>query len=79
MKPIKFTEKKAEKEGKVTPHYIAHELLDAIEQGDVKQIVCITRNSNDEIIISYSDMLQTASVGLLECGKQLIMNDMFDL
>lgn len=78
MKPIQLSEKQAEKQGIYTPYAVAKEQIEDIENGDIKHIIYITQNSDDEIAISCSALENTQVIGLLECGKQQIINDMYD-
>lgn len=78
MKLINLTEAKAKRQGISTPNAVVEELADDIKNGNVKHVVCVTQNSDDTVTISCDSMEQTQSIGLLECSKQLILNDMFD-
>lgn len=78
MKVIDFKESKAEKNGEVTPKKLAKDLLLAIEKGEVKNLVYVALDKNNQILLGCNDMPQTEAIGLLECGKQIIINDMYD-
>lgn len=78
MKVTDLNEFKAEKSGEVTVKGIIDDLTKGCEQGNIKSIVCVVLSSNDEILLSCNDMEGTEAIGLLECGKQNLLNDMYD-
>lgn len=78
MKIIDLREMKAEKNGEVTVKSLVENLYMAVDEGKVKSIVYVALTEDDEIAYGNSSMNQTKTVGLLECGKQMVINDMYD-
>lgn len=77
MKIIDFNEAKAEKNGENTPKEMIADLLNEIEQGEVKSVVYVVNNKDGTISVGRSDMLDTQSIGLLEVGKRMLIDDMY--
>lgn len=78
MKLVHLSEKQAEKEGTDTPYSVVKEQFKAIENENVKHIICVTQNSDDTVTIRYSASENTRIIGLLDCGKYLVIEDMYD-
>lgn len=75
MKTINLNEIKARKNGTVTPASLVEGLEKAISDGKIKKIVYITVDEKDEIRCGWSNMRNTELVGLLEIGKQNVINE----
>lgn len=73
-----FKELKAAKNGEVTPKALINNLNRAIEEGQIESVVYVVRLSDGEIRTGYSNVNQTEVVGLLECGKMNVFNDMYE-
>lgn len=76
MRPVDFNERKAIKNGEITIKSLTSSLSDAVERNDVKTVVYVTVDYSGNISLGYSDAEQTNIIGLLECGKQIVMDDM---
>lgn len=69
-------ERRAKREGKVTPKACIEHLLQAIERGDVETVVFVARSPNGIIDSGWSETKHTELLGLLECGKNQVLNEM---
>ena len=72
-----INEYRAIKEGKATPKYLIDELQREYEQGNIKHIAVVISNG-DTINTAWSAMDNTKAIGLLECGKREMLDDMYD-
>lgn len=77
-KPVDLKEVKAKKAGEVTVKSVIDDLLEGYERNEIKSIVCVVRSDKDEILVSCNHIEQTEAVGMLECGKQNFIIDMYD-
>ena len=75
---VNFNERKAMKNGEITVKMVIDNLEEVHEKEGIKTIATVARLDNDEIYISYSNTVTTEVVGLLECGKQQVINDMYE-
>lgn len=75
---IDFAERKAEKNGYVTPKALIEHLLTEIEKGNIETVVYVTLDKDGEIVAGYSADNNAKIVGMTECGKQNIIEDMRD-
>lgn len=71
-------ERRAKKEGKVTPKACIQNLLEAIERGEVEVVVFVTKQPDGIIRTGWSEVLSTEAIGMLECGKDDIFLTMRD-
>lgn len=78
MKVVDFNESKAKKNGEITPKSLIENLLIAIEKGEVESVVYVVKRKDDIIDAGNSTMNSTEVLGLLEVGKQLVINDMYE-
>ena len=78
MKTVDFLEKKAEKNGEVTVKSLIEHLLLAINRDEIESVVYVAKSKNGELDMGCNNMPQTEAIGLLECGKQLIFEDMYE-
>lgn len=78
MKPIDLNDAKIKKAGGMTIKDTIDDLLEGYKNGEIKSIVYVVRDNNDELIVVCNHMDQTEAVGMLECGKQSIVMDMYD-
>jgi len=69
-------ERRAKREGKVTPKACVENLLQAIESGDVETVIFVARQPDGVIKTGWSNTLHTELLGLLECGKNHVMWEM---
>lgn len=69
-------ERRAKREGKVTPKACTENLLKAIEHGEVETVVFVARQPDGVIKTGWSNTLHTELLGLLECGKNQILCEM---
>ncbi|REK54719.1 MAG: hypothetical protein C6W55_10315 [Thermobacillus sp.] len=69
-------EHRAKREGRVTPRACVENLMQAIEMGLVDSVVFVARQPNGEIKVGWSDTLDTEIIGLLECGKHMVIREM---
>lgn len=78
MKIIDLKEKKASKNGEITAKALLETILKIVEKGDVEAIVYVTKNKNGVIATGWSVNESTAVIGMLECGKQIVLEDMYE-
>jgi len=78
LRIIDLEEAKARKNGEITVKMVIDNLEEVHEKEGIKTIATVVRLDNDEIYISYSNTVTTEVVGLLECGKQQVINDMYE-
>lgn len=78
MKVIDFKESKAKKNGEVTVKSLIEHLLIAIENGTVESVTYVAKNKDGELKVGCNNMSMTEAIGMLECGKQLIIDDMYE-
>ena len=78
MKTVDINEKRAEKKGEITQRVLISHLLTAIENGEIEHVVYVAKNKDGIIDYGCDNMPQTEIVGLLECGKLLAINDMYE-
>lgn len=75
MEPIDFTEEKARKNGEVTPTFLAENLERATKEGRIKKLVYFTVDDDGVVRCGWSKMTNTELVGLIEIGKQSILDE----
>lgn len=78
MKIVDFKESRAKKNGEITPKSLAEDLTLAIEKGEVNNLVYVVLDKENQILVGCNNMPQTVTIGLLECGKQIVINDMYE-
>lgn len=78
MKIVNFDEEKAKKNGELTPKALIEDLLEQINSGNVEQVVYVVKYKDGEVDNGYSHLEQTTVIGLLECGKQLVFDHMYE-
>lgn len=71
-------ERRAHKNGEVTPKACIENLLQAIDHGEVESVIFVTKMTDGVIKTGWSAILSTEAIGLLECGKDDIFNTMND-
>lgn len=76
MATVNFSEKKAEKDGVVTPKSLIEHLLQEIYKGNINNIVYSAIDKDGVIKAGHSDSEATQVIGMLECAKQDIIDDM---
>lgn len=69
-------ERRAKREGKVTPKAVAESLLQVIERGEVDTVVFVARSPDGAIHSGWSNTKHTELLGLLECGKNHVLCEM---
>lgn len=69
-------ERRAKREGKVTPKACIEHLLQAIEAGGVETVIFVARSPDGAIHTGWSDTKHTELLGLLECGKDHVLYEM---
>lgn len=69
-------ERRAKRQGNVTPKACIQNLLRAIELGEVESVVFVARQPNGIIRTGWSDTMHTELLGMLECGKFELIEDM---
>lgn len=78
MKVVDFNESKAKKNGEITVKSLIEHLFAAIESGKVESVVYVARDKDGELDVGCNTMPQTEAIGMLECGKQMIIQDMYE-
>jgi hypothetical protein len=78
LQPNEISEKIAERKGKLTPRALVSHLLDAIDRGEVETVTYVVREPNGQIKNGYSEGQQTEVLGLLECAKYSVIDDMYE-
>lgn len=76
MRTIDFSEVKAVKNGETTVKSLVENLMQAVEKGEIKNVAYVAQTDDDFLEIGCNDMPQTQAIGLLECGKGMIMGEM---
>lgn len=71
-----INEYRAKKEGRTTPKELINNLMDAITSGEIDCVVYITRDKEGIIETGWSDIVHTEAIGLIEIGKQKLIDDM---
>lgn len=69
-------ERRAKREGKVTPKACIEHLLHAIEAGGVETVIFVARSQDGIIHSGWSQAQHTELLGLLECGKHHVLYEM---
>lgn len=78
MKIVNFDKEKAKKSGELTPKALIEDLLEQINSGNVEQVVYVVKYKDGQVDNGYSHLEQTIVIGLLECGKQLVIDRMYE-
>ena len=76
MKLIDFKEELAKKNGKVTPRSLAKNLLQGVDEYNIKSIIYIAVDETGEYFFGYTSSRTESIIGDLEIGKHLILRDM---
>ncbi len=66
-------ERRALRQGKVTPLTCTMSLVQAAEDGRIKSLVVVVKLTDDTIQTVWSDVPSLEALGLLECGKDDVM------
>ncbi|MBU5673238.1 hypothetical protein [Paenibacillus brevis] len=69
-------ERRAKREGKVTPKACIEHLMQAIEAGGVETVIFVARSPDGIIHSGWSKTQHTELLGLLECGKNHVICEM---
>lgn len=78
MQPNEISEKIAERKGRLTPRALVSRLLDAVDRGEVETVAYVVREPDGQIKNGYSEGQQTEILGLLECAKYSVLDDMYE-
>lgn len=76
MTTINFAEERAKKQGGLTPKSLIDHLQEEIKKGDIESVVYVTVDRDGIMTIGHSQGQLSHIVGLLECGKQDVIEDM---
>lgn len=76
MEIVDLAEKKAKKEGKVTPKALIQNLLAAVERGEVVEVAYVAIDKDDVTRAGWSKMSTIKAIGLLEVGKDILIRNM---
>lgn len=77
-KLIDFKEERAKAKGEVTKKALIENLLHEVEKGNVESIIYTVKTKSGEVHLGYSKMSQLEAIGLLECGKSYVIDDMYE-
>lgn len=69
-------ERRAIREGKVTPKACIEHLMQSIEHGEVEAVIFVARSPDGNIHTGWSETKHTELLGLLECGKSHVLYEM---
>ncbi|MDT3426075.1 hypothetical protein J2Z22_001595 [Paenibacillus forsythiae] len=69
-------ERRDRREGKVTPMACAESLLQAAEQGRIEAFVAVVKLADGTLQTVWSHIRSTEVLGLLECGRDDVMQTM---
>ena len=75
---INLSEMQAKKNGDVTPLRVLDEVQSLLESGDITKLMYISLNSDGNIVAGWSTTDSNELLGMIEIGKQLVLNDVFD-
>lgn len=64
--------------GEITPKTLLETIQKSVETEDIEAIVYVTKDKNGVIVTGWSVNDLTSVVGMLECGKRLVLDDMYD-
>lgn len=76
MKIVKIDEVKAEKDGRITPEYLAKKLYESVDS--VKEAIIVTVTKEGVVNIAYSDISLLRGIGLLEVAKRELIDEMWE-
>lgn len=77
-KIIDFAEERDRANGKVTAKALVENLLSAVNEGKVESVVYIVKDKDEVLNIGNNSMQYTEVIGLLEVGKQIVINAMYE-
>lgn len=77
-KLIDFKEEKAKANGEITAKGLIENLLDEIEKGNIETIVYVVKHKNGEVYLGHNKSPELEVLGLLECGKSYVIDDMYE-
>ncbi|KUP22404.1 hypothetical protein [Paenibacillus sp. DMB5] len=67
-------ERRNNRAGKITPLACAGSLQQAAEQGRIESFIAVVKLADGSIQTVWSHIQNTEALGLLECGKDDVMN-----
>lgn len=71
-----LSERRAKREGRITVKELIHNLYDASKLTEIESIVFVCREKSGEIRTGWNDVLHSEIIGLLELGKQMVIDNM---
>lgn len=75
---VNLSEVQAKKNGDVTPLRVLDEVQSLLEAGDITKLMYISLNSDGDVVAGWSTTDSNELLGMIEVGKQLVLNDVFD-
>ena len=75
---VTLSEMQAKKNGDVTPLRVLTEVQSLLEGGDITKLMYISLNSDGNVVAGWSTTDSNELLGMIEVGKQLVLNDVFD-
>lgn len=78
MKTVDLKEAKARKNGEITPTYLTENLALAAKEGRIEKIVYFSIDDDGVIRGGWSKMTTTELMGLIEIGKQQVIENIKD-
>lgn len=75
---VNLSEMQAKKNGDVTPLRVLNEVQSLLEGGDITKLMYISLNSDGNVVAGWSTTDSNELLGMIEVGKQLVLNDVFD-
>ncbi|MCO7177029.1 hypothetical protein ACFP7A_01280 [Sporolactobacillus kofuensis] len=63
---------------KITPLMIAQNIMDAVKSGEVKNIIAVMENDDNQIHYVNNTMPYPRAVGLMEMGKDKLIEDAYE-
>ncbi len=73
---IDFHEKKAIRDGVITPKASLEHTLRNVDK--IERVISVIKTSDGAILVASSDGSSVEALGLLECAKVDVINDMYE-
>ncbi|MDZ5711651.1 hypothetical protein [Jeotgalibacillus haloalkalitolerans] len=73
-----LNEYRLKKEGKITPKEVIKNLLEAIDRGEVEEVVFVSKGTDGVIGTGWSEISLLTMIGLLEAGKVMALDELKD-